>query len=169
MSLNSTSSSATVPAGAHTGSPGRGGAFEDLIVWQKAYTLALEVYRVSHSFPKNEIYGLTSQIQRAAVSVPANIAEGYLRRSRADKVRLLNIAEGSLSELQCHLMFARDLGYADTEPYISEARSVARMLHAYLRKVEPTSQVCEEQAQYAMEDCDRPLEELNEIDSNHGA
>jgi four helix bundle protein len=67
--------------------------FEDLIVWQKAHALVLDVYRVTRSFPREEIYGLTSQLRRAAVSVPANIAEGYKKRGRAEKARVMNLAE----------------------------------------------------------------------------
>jgi hypothetical protein len=67
-------------------------SFEDLVVWQKAHAFALSVYRATRSFPKEELYGLTGQLRRAAVSVPANIAEGFKRRGRLDKVRILNIA-----------------------------------------------------------------------------
>lgn len=71
--------------------------FEELKVWQKAHALVLRVYQYSAGFPKSELYGLASQIRRAAVSVPANIAEGFKRRGRPDKVRFLNIAQGSLA------------------------------------------------------------------------
>ena len=67
--------------------------FEDLIVWQKAHSLVLDVYRMTRQFPREETYGLTSQLRRAAVSVPANIAEGFKKRGRADKARLMNVAE----------------------------------------------------------------------------
>jgi four helix bundle protein len=72
--------------------------FEDLVVWQKAHQFVLAVYRVSRSFPRSETYGLTSQFRRAAVSVAANIAEGFRKRGKADKIRFLNIAQGSLEE-----------------------------------------------------------------------
>jgi four helix bundle protein len=72
--------------------------FEDLIVWQKAHRFVLSVYRMSDDFPKNEIYGLTSQLRRAAVSIPANIAEGFKKRTIADKTRFMNIAQGSLED-----------------------------------------------------------------------
>jgi four helix bundle protein len=83
--------------------------FKELRVWQKAHTLALEVYQATRSFPRDEIYGLTSQIRRAAVSVGANIAEGCGRRSDGEFARFLQIARGSASELEYHLLFARDL------------------------------------------------------------
>lgn len=73
--------------------------FQDLIVWQKAHQFVLGVYRVSKGFPREEVYGLTSQFRRAAISVAANIAEGFKKRGRLDKVRFMNIAEGSLEEL----------------------------------------------------------------------
>jgi four helix bundle protein len=83
--------------------------FKELRVWQEAHTLALEVYQATRSFPRDEIYGLTSQIRRAAVSVGANIAEGCGRRSDGEFARFLQIARGSASELEYHLLFARDL------------------------------------------------------------
>lgn len=73
-------------------------SFEELEVWQLAHRMVLEVYRLSENFPKHELFGLTSQLRRAAVSVPANIAEGFKKRSVADKVRFYNIAQGSLEE-----------------------------------------------------------------------
>src|ERR1041385_5551343 len=87
--------------------------FQDLQAWQQAHRFALEVYRLTGSFPKTETYGLAVQARRAAVSVPANIAEGFRKRSRPDKVRYLNIAQGSLEESRYYLIFARDLGYCD--------------------------------------------------------
>ena len=82
-------------------SPAR--TFEDLVVWQKAHALALSVYRLTRSFPREERFGLTSQLRRAAVSVPGNIAEGFKRRGRTDKARLMNVAEGSLEEARYYL------------------------------------------------------------------
>jgi four helix bundle protein len=83
--------------------------FKELRVWQKAHALGLEIYQATRSFPRDEIYGLTSQIRRAAVSVGANIAEGCGRRSDGEFARFLQIARGSASELEYHLLFARDL------------------------------------------------------------
>ena len=85
--------------------------YEDLIAWQKSYHLVLEVYKVSRYFPKDEQYGLTSQIRRAAVSAPSNIAEGWGRGSRKEYIRFLEIARGSIYELDTQLRLATDLGY----------------------------------------------------------
>ncbi len=87
--------------------------FRSLNVWKKGHRLALSVYEVTSTFPKSEIYGLTSQIRRAATSIPANIAEGCGRCSERDFVRFLHIAMGSASELEYHLILARDLGLLD--------------------------------------------------------
>jgi four helix bundle protein len=108
--------------------------FEDLIVWQKSHQLTLLVYRLTGSFPKTELYGLTSQMRRAAVSVPANIAEGFKRRRNPDKAGCMNIAQGSLEEVRYYFLLARDLGYVkDVErPRIDE---VARLLTAYIGSV----------------------------------
>ena len=75
--------------------------FEDLIVWQKAYQFVLALYRTTDSFPKREIYGMTSQMRRAAISVPANIAEGFKKRGKLDKARFMNMAQGSIEENRC--------------------------------------------------------------------
>src|SRR3979409_861478 len=87
--------------------------FRDLIVWQKAHQFVLDGYKLSQGFPREEIYGLTSQFRRAAISVAANIAEGFKKRGRLDKVRFMNIAEGSLEECRYYLILVRDLSYAD--------------------------------------------------------
>jgi four helix bundle protein len=73
-------------------------SFEDLLVWQKAHTYVLEIYRITKAFPKSELFGLTSQMRRAATSIPANIAEGFKKRTPREKVRILNIAPASLEE-----------------------------------------------------------------------
>ena len=78
--------------------------FQDLIVWQKAHGFVLQTYTVTRGFPKEEIYGLTSQFRRAAVSIPANIAEGFRKQSSVDKARILNISEGSLEECRYYLI-----------------------------------------------------------------
>jgi four helix bundle protein len=110
--------------------------FQDLIVWQKAHALVLSIYRHSESFPKTETYGLVSQIRRAAVSVPANIAEGFRRRNRRDKARFLNIAQASLEEVRYFLILVRDLEYGDCSSLMSQLEEVSRMLDSYTRSVE---------------------------------
>ena len=97
-------------------------SFRDLIVWQKAHQLVLEVYRFSSTFPKSETYGLVSQLRRASVSVPANIAEGFEKKSLADKVRFLNIAQGSLEECRYYFILASDLEYGDSEKQMAASR-----------------------------------------------
>jgi four helix bundle protein len=110
-------------------------SFQNLIVWQKSHALALRVYRVSSNYPKPETYGLTSQVRRAATSVPANIAEGFKRVSRADKARMLNVAQGSLEELRYYLLLAQDLGYEGDSELMEDLDEVARLLDAYRRKI----------------------------------
>jgi S23 ribosomal protein. len=105
--------------------------FEDLLVWRKSHQLVLQVYRMTSDFLKSELYGLVAQMRRAAVSVPANIAEGFKRRGKPDKVRVMNLAQGSLEELRYYLLLAKDLGYAQTEAERSAADEVARMLIGY--------------------------------------
>ncbi len=110
-------------------------SFQDLIVWQKAHAFALEVYGFTQGFPKSEIYGLTSQFRRAAVSIPANIAEGFRKGSRAEKARFLNIAEGSLEECRYYLILAKDLNYGVSHRLPPLAEEIARLLNAYRRKL----------------------------------
>lgn len=87
--------------------------FEDLKVWQKAHIFVLSVYAVTKMFPSNEAFGITSQIRRSAVSVPANIAEGYKRLTKPDKLRFFNIAQASLEETRYYVILCRDLKYID--------------------------------------------------------
>jgi four helix bundle protein len=110
-------------------------SFQNLVVWQKSHALALRIYRISSRYPKSELYGLTSQARRAAASAPANIAEGFKRASRADKARVLNIAQGSLEELRYYLLLARDLGYEDDPALLADLDEVARLLDAYRSKI----------------------------------
>ena len=106
--------------------------FKDLIVWEKAHKFVLSVYRHSESYPKSELYGLTSQMRRAAVSVPANIAEGFKKKTLPDKARYLNIAQGSLEECRYYLILAKDLGYGDTSDLMLQLEETSKLLEAYL-------------------------------------
>ena len=110
--------------------------FTDLVVWQKAHALVLELYRQTATFPKHELYGLTSQLRRAAISVPANIAEGFRKRSKADKARFMNIAQGSLEEAHYYIILARDLQYFTnndvSNQLLSRVDEVSHMLSAYI-------------------------------------
>ena len=106
-------------------------SFEHLEVWRKSHALVLKVYRMTVGFPSDERFGLTSQLRRAMVSVPANIAEGFIKRSKSDKVRFYNIAEGSLEECRYYFILVKDLGFADTGPAIADLAEVSRMLRSY--------------------------------------
>src|SRR5688572_27440090 len=107
--------------------------FEDVELWKKAHAWVLDVYRFTETFPKHEMFGLTSQLRRAAVSVPGNFAEGFNRSGRADKVRFYNIAQCSLEESRYYLILARDLHYGDPAKLIQGASEVGRMLRSYAR------------------------------------
>jgi four helix bundle protein len=111
-------------------------SFRDLVVWQKAHQLALGVYSMTKSFPKEELYGSTSQVKRSSVSVAANIAEGFKKRGKADKLRFFNIAQGSLSETEYYLILANDLSYYDTKLLMKEASEVGRLLESYMSAFE---------------------------------
>ena len=106
--------------------------FRDLDVWRKAHEFVLGVYQLTAEFPKSETYGLGLQMRRAAVSIPANIVEGFRRRGKADKLRFLNIAEASLEESGYFLVLAQDLGYGDTSKLYELLDEVSRMLRAYV-------------------------------------
>jgi len=110
-------------------------SFQDLVVWQKAHQVVLAVYQLSGLFPKTELYGLTSQFRRAAVSVAANIAEGFRRQGKPDKARMLNIAQASLEECRYYLILAVDLNYGQHETLMQQIEEVSRMLDAYTRAV----------------------------------
>jgi four helix bundle protein len=113
--------------------------FRDLIVWEKAHKLTLNAYLATRSFPREELYGLTSQIRRCATPVAANIAEGCGKRSNADFGRFLGIAAGSASELEYHFLLARDLQFLDSErhePLEAAVVEVKRMLASLIRKIE---------------------------------
>ena len=104
----------------------------DLVVWQKAMAFVTEIYRVTRSFPRDELYGLSSQIRRAAVSVPSNLAEGHGRNSRREFRQFIGQARGSLVELETQLEIARNLGYlpeAVASELLSRASEIARMLN----------------------------------------
>ena len=106
-------------------------SFKDLVVWKKAHNLVLGIYKLTSLFPKAEIYGLTSQMRRASVSIPANIAEGFKKRGIKDKVRFLNIAEGSLEELKYYLQLTNDLKYGSTKEFEPSTEEVGKLLTSY--------------------------------------
>lgn len=106
-------------------------SFRDLLVWRKAHEFVLAVYTFTAGLPRQETYSLALQMRRAAVSIPANIAEGFRRRGKTEKARFMNIAEGSLEESRYYLILAQDLGYGDTSKLASAAEEVSRLLSAY--------------------------------------
>lgn len=109
--------------------------FRELEVWQKAHSLTLSVYQTTAAFPKVEVFGITSQIRRAAASIGANIAEGAGKLSNAELQRYLQVASGSASELTNHLILARDLGYMDHHRYVElddELQRIRKMLSAFM-------------------------------------
>ena len=110
-------------------------SFEDLGGWQKSHRFVLEVYRLTQSFPNHERFGLISQIRRSAVSIPANIAEGFKKRGLADKLRYFNISQGSLEETRYYLILANDLRYADTKDLKKNLDEISRMLDGYMKSI----------------------------------
>ena len=109
--------------------------FPDLLVWRKAHPFVLAVYRFPTAFPKHETYGLSAQMRRAAVSIPANIAEGFRKRGKADQVRFFNMAEGSVEESRYYLILVNDLGYGKTEMLLHSLEEVSPLLNAYARAI----------------------------------
>jgi len=115
---------------------GKTSSFEDLIVWQKGHLFVLEVYKLTKEFPREEVYGLTSQFRRAAVSITANIAEGYKRLSNKEKLRFYNIAQASLEECRYFLILSKDLEYIKEVKKEKELlEEVSKMLNAYCRSI----------------------------------
>ncbi len=110
-------------------------SFKDLVVWQKSHAFVLAVYHMTQAFPKSETYGLTSQFRRAAVSIAANIAEGFRKRTRSDKARFMNIAQGSLEECRYYAILAQDLKYAESTELEKQAQEISRLLDAYSRAI----------------------------------
>ena len=110
-------------------------SFRDLLVWQKAHEFVLGVYALTRTFPRVEIYGLSSQLRKAAVSIPANIAEGFRRRGKADKARFFNTAEGSLEECRYYLILTQDLGYGQTVDLLQSIEEVSKLLSAYAKAI----------------------------------
>ncbi len=110
--------------------------FQDLEVWKASHRLALAVYKATSIFPRDEIYGLTSQMRRASVSVAANIAEGFSRRSNLDKVHFYNMAQSSLHEVKYYLILSQDLGYIDSKFTLwHTAEHIGKMLYRLIESI----------------------------------
>ena len=117
-------------------------SFTELLVWQKSHQFVLLVYQVTNRFPNYERIGLTSQFQRAAVSIPANIAEGYKKMGKADKLRFINIAQGSLEECRYYVILSKDLGYItedDANQMYIIIEDASRLLNAYGKKIKEST------------------------------
>ena len=113
-------------------------SFKDICAWQKAHAFVVMVYQTTKDFPSFERYGLCSQFQRAAVSIPANIAEGYRKDGMADKLRFLNIAQGSLEECRYYILLSYDLNYINNDLYNIMNASIeetSKLLNAYYRGI----------------------------------
>jgi four helix bundle protein len=116
--------------------------YRDLKVWAQAHELSIAIYKATATFPKDEQYGLTSQIRRSCTSIPANVAEGYGRGSDAELARYLRIAMGSATELDYHLLLARDINILDLSSYdrlVHQLDDVRRMLTAFIQRLTPRS------------------------------
>ncbi|MGE3468526.1 MAG: four helix bundle protein [Pyrinomonadaceae bacterium] len=109
--------------------------FEDVEVWRLAHKWVLKIYRYTETFPKYELFGIVSQLRRAAVSVPANFAEGFKKSGLKDKLRFYNIAQGSLEECRYYLILAADLGYGGTTELKTELDQISRMLEGYMKAI----------------------------------
>ncbi len=111
--------------------------FQQLEAWQEAHKLVLDVYTSTKTFPREELFGLVSQMRRAAVSIPANIAEGFKRLGIQEKIRFYNISEGSLEEVKYYIILAHDLGYLSSrEPLMAQAESVGRLLNGLINSTQ---------------------------------
>jgi four helix bundle protein len=116
-------------------------SFNELIVWQKAHQFVLNIYVLTKGFPKEELFGLTSHLRRASISIAANIAEGYSIRGLKDKMKFLNTAQGSLSESKDYLILIRDLKYARVEKSEQDLEEVSKLLNAYSRGIARNTQL----------------------------
>jgi len=113
--------------------------FKDLVVWQKAHAFVLAIYHESLKFPSDERYGLTSQIRRASVSIAANIAEGFRKRHRNDKIKFYSISQTSLEEVRYYLILLHDLGYLDTTNLNENLEDVSRLLEGLIQSIEKST------------------------------
>lgn len=112
-------------------------SFTDLTVWREAHVLVLLVYKITSDFPKEELFGITNQMRRAAVSITSNIAEGFSRQSYKEKTQFYSVSHGSLTELESQLLIAKDLGYIqnnDCEKIFPQVLSVHKLLNAIIKK-----------------------------------
>lgn len=109
--------------------------FRDLILWQKVHRFVLDIYFLTRSFPNHELYGLTSQFRRASVSLPTNIAEGFNKRTLPDKIRFLNVSQGSSEEYRNYLILVEDLAYAKTAIILDRLEETSKILGACINGI----------------------------------
>ncbi len=117
------------------------GNFKSLLVWQKSVSLVTDIYQLTEGFPKNEIFGLTSQLRRASVSIPSNISEGHSRRSTLDYIQFLKISRGSVAELETQLLISKNLKFITEEKYIevdAKIVEISKMLNALISSISQT-------------------------------
>jgi four helix bundle protein len=110
-------------------------SFRDLTIWQLAHQFVLDIYKITKDFPHHEMYGLTSQIRRAAISIPANIAVGFKKKGSRDKIRYYNIAQGSLEECRYYLLLINDLHYAETTEISDRIDVISKMIDSYIKRI----------------------------------
>ena len=113
-------------------------SFKDLIVWQKAHQLVIAIYKATKLFPKEEVFSLTNQVRRAAVSIPANICEGYKKKTIPNQLNFINIAEGSLEEVKYYIILSKELQYIDESVYeqlTNSAEEVGRLINGYEKAI----------------------------------
>ena len=111
---------------------GKSQSFREVIVWQKAHAFTLAIYHATETFPKHELFALTSQLRRAAASIPSNFVEGFRKRTTPDKLRFYNIAQGSADECLYQLILAHDLRYLDSITLQADLEEVSRLLQGYM-------------------------------------
>ncbi|MDO9255854.1 MAG: four helix bundle protein [Bacteroidales bacterium] len=113
-------------------------SFKDLIVWQKAHQLVISIYKATKLFPKEEVFSLTNQVRRAAVSIAANICEGYKKKTIPNQLNFLNIAEGSLEEVKYYIILSKDWQYINEKDYkqlTNSAEEVGRLINGYEKAI----------------------------------
>jgi four helix bundle protein len=116
-----------------------GKTYKDLIVWQKSFILAKQVYELTSSLPKSEVYGISSQVQRCAISIPSNIAEGQQRNNVKEYRHFLGIAKGSSAELETQLLLIKEIYKKDCETQLSLLLEIQKMLSVLIKKLEPVT------------------------------
>lgn len=116
-------------------------SFQQLIVWQKAHQFVLLVYKTTDLFPQKEMFGLTSQFRRAAISIAANIAEGYKKKDYKNKLNFFNIAQGSLEECKYYIILSKDLNYHSDSELETLSEEISKLLGAYIKSINANNSI----------------------------